>query len=156
MTAVVCAVVLGIAFYVAMRFTIGGDLVRYSLTGMFWKDTTGMVANPRQTMHPTVAFQTPDGTSHVFSEDYLLLCGARSLLCELRMFQPQQPVLVVYDPARPELAWIRDWDLFVSVIEVRAFACILIALLWLFAFKLSKPGPVSLQWGSMRSEEGSD
>lgn len=67
-----------LALFVLMRYSMFGDIARYALTGMFWEGTHGVVTSPRPTSAPTVQFNTPDGESHIFTEDYILLCG-RSL-----------------------------------------------------------------------------
>ena len=65
---------------------------------------------------PTIEFQTPDGATRRFSEDYILLCGSRRDLCFIRHFAQGQVVPVTYDRVFPERAYVRDWALIANVI----------------------------------------
>jgi hypothetical protein len=59
-------------------FWFNFDFVRYAVTGLFWNQTTGTVTSPGTTSSPTIRFESIDGLSHSFSEDYMLLCGRRT------------------------------------------------------------------------------
>lgn len=86
------------------------DFARYALTGFLWKQVDGTVLSARSTSTPDIRFTAPDGTSHTFHEDYIRMCGRRSL-CFIRDLDPGQVVPVVYDPATPQRAYVRDWAL---------------------------------------------
>lgn len=90
---------------------------RYAFTGFLWTRTEGTVLNPGTTSKPSIQFSTRDGFTHVFKEDYILLCGGRHSLCFIRNFSQGQVVSVVYDPSMPQRAFVHDWALFAGVIE---------------------------------------
>ena len=75
---------------------------------VFWNQTTGIITSPGTTSEPTIRFESIDGVSHSFSEDYV---KRRPFL---RSFHQGEIVQVVYDPARPERALVHDWTLFVN------------------------------------------
>jgi hypothetical protein len=87
---------------------------------------------------PTIEFSTPEGASHQFSEDYILLCTGRRSFCYARNFTLGQQVPVVYDPARPERAFVHDWALTATVITVFLEAGIGLLFLLALAALLSK------------------
>lgn len=101
------------------------NYARYALTGILWERTTGTVTIARDDSHPTIRFESEDGVSHSFSENYQWLCGGWHTLCSVRSFSQGEVVPVVYDSARPERAFIRDWALFVQI------------LYWLFALGIT-------------------
>jgi hypothetical protein len=93
------------------------DFARYAATGFFWNHTAGTVTTSGTTSNPTIRFVSIDGLSHSFSEDYALLCGGGRRLCFVRTFHQGEVFPVVYDPAKPERAFIHDWALFSNIIE---------------------------------------
>ena len=121
---------------------------RYALTGFFWAETGGTVLNACSSSSPTIQFTTPDGAAHTFSEDYILLCGRRSL-CFVRDFSPGQAVPVVYDPSAPQYAYIHDWALTSNVILwfFEAALALLFAALLAFALR-RRPLNLSIRIGS--------
>lgn len=147
------AVLLVLAFFVLMRYSMFGDVARYSLTGMFWDGTHGVVMSPRPTSAPAIQFNTPDGESNSFTEDYIILCG-RSLFCSWRTLTPGQLVPVVYDPARPERAFVHDWDLFYNVLQMWALFGLLILLASVLLLLLSRGRSISFQLGNVRDDRG--
>ena len=103
----------------------------YALTGIFWARAEGVVTTPGTTSAPVIRFATPDGMTHSFSEDYVLLCGGRYTFCLARDFTQGEAVPVVYDPAVPQRAFIHDWALFASTVSwfIELGAAILFALM---------------------------
>jgi hypothetical protein len=91
------------------------DFARYAVTGFFWEQTTGTVTSPGTTFEPTIRFESIDGLSHSFSEDYIIVCGRR-VPCWPRRLQHGEVVPVVYDPARPQRAFVHDWALFANIL----------------------------------------
>jgi len=88
----------------------------YALTGFLWPSTNGVVVSPRRTSSPMIQFQTRDGGTEQFTEDYILLCGSSRDFCWIRNFDPGQVVPVVYDPARATRAYVRDFALYSNVV----------------------------------------
>jgi hypothetical protein len=108
----------GFALLAATLFLlwINVGFARYALTGLFWTQIDGTVLDSSvHSSWPTVQFLTPDGAAHTFSEDYIILCGRRSL-CIARNFTAGQVVPVVYDSTNPRFAYIRDWALYSNVL----------------------------------------
>lgn len=91
------------------------DFARYAVTGVFWKQTAGTVTSPGTTFEPTIRFEGIDGLSHFFSEDYILVCSRR-VPCWPRGLHQGEVVPVVYDPARPQRAFVHDWALFANIL----------------------------------------
>jgi hypothetical protein len=92
------------------------DFARYAVTGFFWEQTTGTVTSPEATFVPTIRFKSIDGLSHSFCEDYTILCGIHDA-CWPRRLHHGEVVPVVYDPARPQRAFVHDWALFLNILE---------------------------------------
>jgi hypothetical protein len=131
-------------FFLCLRL----GFARYAFTAYLWQRADGVVMNTRTTSDPTIEFAARDGTLHTFSEDYILLCGHRSL-CWWRNFAPREVVPVVYDPGAPHRAFVRDWALYSTIFEwfVEAFLLVLIA--WLvFYLVRGRSTTVSFQTGS--------
>jgi len=108
----------------------------YAFTGLSWIRAQGTVTDSHTTFKPTIQFAARDGSPILFTEDYLEICGRRSF-CFVRHFTPGQVVPVVYDPAKPERAYVYDWPLFAATIQwfLMAGFMLLIALVvysWLF------------------------
>lgn len=97
------------------------DFARYAFTAFAWEDAEGTVTSLRRTDDPAIRFVARDGTLHMFSEDYWLLCH-RSL-CFTRNFTPGEIVPVVYDPGTPQRAFVHDFALYSTIFEwfVEAF-----------------------------------
>lgn len=89
---------------------------RYAFTGFLWSRADGTVVTTHRTSSPTIQFFTPDGRSHSFTEDYVLLCGGSRTFCFIRNFDQGQIVPLVYDSGAPGQAFIYDWALFASTI----------------------------------------
>jgi hypothetical protein len=126
-TAILGAVALLAMLVFLMWMRIG--FARYAFTAFLWDRSQGAVLNTRSTSDPTIGFAARDGSFHSFSEDYSRLCGRRSL-CFPRTFTPAEAVPVVYDPAEPSRAYVRDFALYSTIFEwlVEAFFFLLIAL----------------------------
>jgi Protein of unknown function (DUF3592) len=121
---------------------------RFALTGFLWERTSGIVQDASRTSIPTIQFVTSDGVSHLFKEDYILLCGGRSSMCLIRDFDPGQVVPVVYDPSSPQTAFVHDWALFAGVISWLLVACAgLFFALMTFLACTKKPLNLSIQIG---------
>jgi hypothetical protein len=121
-----CALLMaGLIFLMGLRI----GFARYAFTAFLWQHAEGAVLNTRSTSDPTIGFAARDGSFHSFSEDYSRLCGRRSL-CFPRTFTPAEAVPVVYDPAEPSRAYVRDFALYSTIFEwlVEAFFFLLIAL----------------------------
>lgn len=143
--------ILGIAALMVMLIFLLGlrlDFARYAFTSFLWKRAEGTVISTRRTIDPTIQFAAGDGSLHTFSEDYVLICGRRSL-CFRRSFAPGEVVPMVYDPATPERAFVHDFALYSTIFEwfVEAFFLLLMALL-LSSLLSSGSGNVSIQIGS--------
>jgi hypothetical protein len=110
-----CATLLMVLALGYLWFEFG--FARYAVTSFFWKQTTGTVISPGTTFRPTIRFESIDGLSHTFSEDYNLLCGNRREPCWPRRLHQGEVVPVVYDPARPDRVFVHDWALFANVLE---------------------------------------
>lgn len=89
----------------------------YAITGFLWPHTDGVVISARRTSSPTIQFQTRDGATRQFTEDYIRLCGGGHDLCWIREFNPGQVVPLVYDPAFPVRAYVRDFALYSNVLS---------------------------------------
>jgi Protein of unknown function (DUF3592) len=89
---------------------------QYAFTGLSWIHTQGTVTDSYTTYKPTIQFAARDGSPILFTEDYLQICGRRSF-CFVRHFAPGQVVPIVYDPAKPERAYVYDWPLFAATIQ---------------------------------------
>ena len=128
------------------------DFARYAFTAFAWERAEGTVRSPHWTTDPTVEFVARDGSLHTFSEDYWLLCH-RSL-CFTRSFTPGQIVPVVYDPATPQRALVRDFALYSTIFEwfVEAFFFVLFALL-MFAMLRGRSSSVAIRFGSDPNRE---
>jgi hypothetical protein len=136
-------------FLLALRL----GFARYAFTAFLWERTDGAVISTRRTTDPNIQFAAGDGSLHTFSEDYFLLCGRRSL-CYRRSFTPGEMVPVVYDPAEPSRAFVRDFALYSTIFEwfVELFFLLLLAALLL---RLIRGGSsnVSIQIGSRPDRE---
>ena len=121
---------------------------RYALTGFLWVRTDGTVLSPRRSSTPVIEFATSDGASHLFTEDYVILCGGRRTFCLIRDFNPGQMVPVVYDPAAPQRAFVHDWALISGVITwiLEVGGALLLALM-LAVTLVKKPLRISVQVG---------
>lgn len=137
----------GVLFLLYVNF----GFARYALTGFLWMRTDGTVLSPSRTSTPTIQFTSGDGAAHVFTEDYVILCGGRRTFCFIRDFNPGQLVPVVYDPGAPQRAFVHDWALFSSTITwfLEAGAALLLALMLAVALA-KKPLAISVQLGSRR------
>jgi hypothetical protein len=125
--------ILGVALLMVLLIFLMGlrlDFARYAFTAILWQRADGTVVNPGRVWNPTLQFVAHDGSLHAFNEDYGLLCGRRSL-CFPRNFTRGEVVPVVYDPAAPERAFVRDFALYSTIFEwfVEAFILLLMALL---------------------------
>jgi Protein of unknown function (DUF3592) len=141
-----CAILLaGVAFLLWLN----RGFALYGLTGLFWSETEGTVIHARNPSTPTIQFSTPDGALYSFSEDYILLCGGRSSFCFIRDFTLGQQVPVVYDPRKPDLAYVHDWALTATVITVFIEAGIgFLIILMLALLLINKPVRVSMNFDS--------
>jgi Protein of unknown function (DUF3592) len=102
---------------------------RYAFTAFQWERANGSVTSAVPTTDPTIQFVAPDGSRHAFNEDYFLLCSRRSL-CFRRTFTPGEIVPVIYYPADPSRAYVRDFALYSTIFEwfVEAFFLVVIGL----------------------------
>ncbi len=91
---------------------IGRGFADYALTGWFWNRSEGVVLGGDTSSSPLVEFSTPDGATHTFTEDYILLCAGRRSFCLIRDFKIGEAVPVVYDPSHPRIAYSRLGALF--------------------------------------------
>lgn len=142
-----CAILLA---GVALLLWINRGFALYGLTGLFWSQAEGTVikAEPNNSK-PTIQFSTPDGSVYSFSEDYILLCGGSRTFCTIRDFTLGQQVPVVYDPTQPNLAFVHDWALTATVIDVfieAGFGFLLVLMLAVLLIK--KPLRVSMSFDS--------
>lgn len=116
----------GVTIFAGAILIIGGAILLwinrgfadYALTGSFWNQTDGTVMDAARTSTPTIEFTTPDGATHEFREDYIILCQGKRSFCFIRDFDPGQQVPVVYNPGSPEMAYVHDWALISIVIAV--------------------------------------
>jgi Protein of unknown function (DUF3592) len=124
----IALLIAGLIFLLALRL----GFARYAFTAFLWQRTDGTVISANRTTNPTIQFAAADGSLHRFSEDYFLLCGHRSL-CFRRYFTMNEVVPVVYDPATPERAFVRDFALYSTIFEwlVEAFFLLLFTALLL-------------------------
>lgn len=139
-------VVLVVGTLVMLWMNIG--FARYAFTGLFWNETSGTVLSARNPSKPLVAFVAADGNSHTFSEDYIILCGHRSL-CMMRDFKPGESVPVVYDPMAEQYAYIHDWALTSNVLTwfLQAAVALFFGALIALAFR-RKPLNLSFRIGN--------
>jgi hypothetical protein len=124
------------------------DFARFAVTGFFWVRANGTVLSAQRTSIPSIQFATPDGAAHLFTENYLRLCGRRSF-CYRRDFTPGESVPVVYDPAAPARAFVWDWALFANVLSwfFEAALALILALMCLVLLR-ARPLAVSIEFGS--------
>ena len=131
-------------FFLCLRLSFA----RYAFTAFLWQRADGVVISTRKTSDPTIEFAARDETLHTFSEDYISLCGHRSL-CFWRTFTPREVVPVVYDPAAPNRAFVRDFALYSTIFEWLVEASFLLLMTWLLLLLVrSGTGDVSIQVGS--------
>jgi len=114
---------------------------------VFWNQTTGIITSPGTTTEPTIRFESIDGVSHSFSEDYV---KRRPFL---RSFHQGEIVQVVYDPARPERALVHDWTLFVNRL---GWLLSLGMTLLILAMKFTGKSRMSLRIGQLRADQQMD
>lgn len=121
----------------------------YAMGGFLtWSHANGTVLSAANSSAPLVEFVADDGTVHQFSEDYILLCGARYSLCYIRDFTVGQSVPVVYEPLNPRRAYIHDFALLENSVTWFAEALIGLLFLWMMTFRVTgKGGSFSLQVG---------
>lgn len=119
----------------------------YTVTGLFWNQAQGTVIEARNSSVPTIEFTTPDGVTHDFKEDYILLCGGSRRFCWMRDFTLGQQVPVVYKPQNPSRAYIHDEALYGSVLGFLAdlVVSLLLVLLVLAAVR-RRPIQASVQF----------
>lgn len=147
--------IIGCVALMAMLILLMGlriGFARYAFTFFVWQSAEGTVTNSRTTYDPTIQFAAVDGSLHAFSEDYLLLCGRRSL-CFSRRFAPGEVVPVVYDPGAPERAYVHDFALRSTIFEwfAEAFFLLLITLLFRNLVR-GGSGSTSIEFSSSSSE----
>ncbi|HTX75479.1 MAG TPA: DUF3592 domain-containing protein [Terracidiphilus sp.] len=120
----------------------------YTVTGLFWDQAQGTVVDARNNAVPTIEFSTPDGATHGFKEDYILLCGGSRRFCVIRDFTLGEQVPVVYKPRDPSRAYVHDWALYASVLGFFVdLVATLLLLLLLFLAVRRKPIEASIQFG---------
>jgi hypothetical protein len=130
----------------AFLLWLGRGFADYALTGLFWKRSQGLVLGGDVSSSPLVEFSTPDGATHTFSEDYILLCAGRRSLCFIRDFKIGEKVPVVYEPGHPRIAFIRDWALYSNVISWLIEAGVgLLLLLMLYVAMVQRPIKVEIE-----------
>jgi hypothetical protein len=139
----------GLIFLLCLRL----GFARYAFTCFLWERAEGTVVTTFRTTDPTIQFVGQDGSLHSFSEDYFLLCGRRSL-CFRRSFSPGEVVPVVYDPAAPNRAFVRDFALYSTIFEwfVEAFFLLVITTLMLNLVR-GGSGNIAIQFGSRPIDE---
>jgi hypothetical protein len=122
LVAILCILSWRIFWITMLNRTSAGAINRgfadYALTGWFWNQTGGTVMDAASTSTPTIEFTTPDGATHEFREDYIILCQGKRSFCFIRDFDPGQQVPVVYNPGSPKMAYVHDWALSSTVITV--------------------------------------
>jgi hypothetical protein len=134
----------GLIFLLGLRL----DFARYAFTAFQWQRANGTVVNPGRLWNPTIQFVAGDGSLQAFNENYGQLCGHRSL-CRRRNFTFGEIVPVVYDPAAPSRAFVRDFALYSTIFEWFCEAFFLFLLLLLMVnLILGGSGNVSIQIGS--------
>jgi hypothetical protein len=140
----IALLIAGLVFLLWLRL----GFARYAFTAFLWQRTDGTVISTRRTTDPSIRFAAGDGSLHTFSQDYFLLCGRRSL-CYRRNFTPGEVVPVVYDPAEPNRAFVRDFALYSTIFEwfVELFFLLLLAALLLQLIR-GGSGNLSIQIGS--------
>lgn len=120
----------------------------YTMTGILWDQAQGTVVDATNNSVPTVEFSTPDGATHQFKEDYILLCQGSRRFCFVRSFQLGEQVPVVYNPQRPARAYIHDEALYGSVLGffVDAILALLLVPMMIIAVR-RKPMQATIQFG---------
>jgi hypothetical protein len=143
--------ILGAAALMAMLVFLMGmriGFARYAFTAFLWERADGAVISSSRTTNPTIQFVAIDGSLHAFNEDYFLLCGRRSL-CFRRTFTPGEVVPLVYDPAEPSRAFVRDFALYSTIFEWFVEALFLLLITFVMSQLISGgSGNLSIQLGS--------
>jgi hypothetical protein len=152
-TALLCGAILLLGDLCLLVCNFG--FATYAMGGFLtWSHANGTVISATNSSAPMVEFVTDDGSVHQFSEDYILLCGARYSLCYIRDFTVGQRVPIVYAPRNPGRAYIHDFALIENSITWFFEAFLGLLFLWMMTFRATgKGGSFSLHIGQAAQQD---